>query len=400
VGDNRDRVLVIDSDRHEASLLVETALEPFGYDAEWIDNGGIGLSLIMENPPDVLLLDLDLEGLSGQDILAALNAQAIDIPVIVLTDRGYEGEALHAFRLGAKDYLVRPLREAEVIQAVERSLKEIRLRRERETLLAEVQYAAQEAQQRLTELKTLMGIGKSVTALGRPEQVFDRVVRAAVYLTRAESAGLFLRDSSSEGLVLHAGQNLSRNLLDRMGQQVEDGLASLVMRSQETYIATSEDFQQFQPAQEDARAIIYAPLVIHERPIGLLWVANTRLAFEYHMRDLMTALADYAAIAVVNVRFFSAMQERSRQLEVAYNQLRAHQGDAASTERAKRQGAVEMALYMRRPLTELLGNMNLFRTGEMGPLHMQHQAAVDVMHRQLADLVDLIDSLVPHDDEL
>ena len=87
-----------------------------------------------------------------------------------------------------------------------------------------------QSQQRLSELKTLMGIGKSVAALGRPEQVFDRVVRAAMYLTQAEAAGLYLADGSS--LVLRAGQNLSRNLMERMGQPVEDQMAALVMRSQ------------------------------------------------------------------------------------------------------------------------------------------------------------------------
>jgi two-component system NtrC family sensor kinase len=398
VDENRDRVLVVDSDPNEGSLLVETALEPFGYEARWLEDGGAALSAIMADPPDVLLLDLNLIGLSGQDVIAALNAQAFDLPVIVMTDRGFEGEALQAFRLGAKDYVVRPLREAEVIQAIERALKEVRLRREREALVSEVQHAALEAQQRLSELKTLMGIGKSVAALGRPEQVFDRVVRAAMYLTRAESAGLFLSDDASGSLVLRAGQNLPRDLLNRVGQPVEDRLAALVMRSQETYIATIDDFQQFQPAHEGARAIIYAPLVIHEQPIGLLWVANTRLAFEYYMRDLMTALADYAAISVVNVRLFSAVHERSKQLEAAYRQLQARQQwERESGVAEQRQEAAELAQQLRQPLTELLGNMNLFRTGEMGQLGMQQQAAADVMTRQLAQLINLIDSLVPPD---
>jgi hypothetical protein len=44
-----------------------------------------------------------------------------------------------------------------------------------------------------------------------------------------------------------------------------------------------------------------------------------------------------------------------------------------------------------------LGNLNLFRTGEMGPLPASHQAAVDVMHRQVEALVLLIDDLSPPD---
>lgn len=404
MSDNRDRVLVVDSDPYEGELLVETALEPFGYEAWWVEDGATALSIIMEEPPDVLLLDLNLEGLSGRDVLAAMNAQAVDIPVIVLADRGYESDALQAFRLGAKDYVVRPLREAEVIQTIERALKEVRLRREREALVIEVHNAAEEAQQRLSELKTLMGIGKSVASLGRPEQVFDRVVRAAIYLTRAETAGFFLLNEQTGTLILQAGQNLSRELMERLGQPVQDRLAMLVMRSQETYLASIDDFQQFQPAQRNARAIIYAPLVIHDRSIGLLWVSNTRLVFEPHMKDLLSALSDYAALSVVNVRLFSALHERSRQLEEAYRQLEMMEEQLQGVEvssgdgsEADGQAARELAQDIRQPLTQLLGNMNLFRTGEMGQLGMQQQAAVDVMFRQFSEVIYLIDSLIPPD---
>lgn len=395
--EQRDRVLVVNSDPDEGAWMCEGTLEPFGYEAQWIEDGGTALAYIMEDPPDVVLMDLNLMGLSGRDVLAAMNSYAVDVPVIVITDRGFESEALQAFRLGAKDYLVRPLREAEVIQALERALKEVRLKREREQLIGEVQYAAQEAQQRVSELKTLMGIGKSITALGRPAQVFDRVTRAAVYLTRAEAAGLYLNDDRSSAMILQAGQNLSRNLVDRVGQPVEDQLASLVMRSQETYMATVADFRQFQPAQEGARAIIYAPLVVHEQPIGLLWVANSRVAFEHHMTDLMTALADYAAIAVVNVRLFAAVQERQRQLENAYRQLKEQQAESGYQDQERGPKVAELVHYLRKPMTRLMGGMNMMRTGQMGELTTQQQAAADVIYRQFSELVHVLDSIVPPD---
>lgn len=395
MAERRDRVLVVHSDPDEGSLLVEATLQPFGYDAQWIEDGGTALAYIMEDLPDIILMDMNLMGLSGLDVLAALSSYAIDVPVIVLTDRGFEADALQAFRLGAKDYLTRPLREAEVIQALERALVEVRLKREREQLISEVQHAAHEAQQRLAEIKTLMGIGKSVTALGRPAQVFDRVVRAAIYMTRAEAAGLYLSDDRSASLVLQAGQNLSRNLVDRVGRPVEDQLAALVMRSQETYLATAADFRQFRPAQEGARAIIYAPLVVHEQPIGLLWVANSRVGFEVHMKDLMTALADYAAIAVVNVKLFAGLQERSKQLEEAYRRLKEQQPDAGAGRRGPT--VIELVQYLRKPMTRLMGAINMLRSGEMGQLNTQQQAASDVIYRQFGELIGVLDTVVPPD---
>jgi len=384
-------------------MLVEAALEPFGYLVEVAEDGGTALSMVLDAAPDAIILDLNVEGLSGQDFLAALNAQSLEVPVIVLADRGKESAALDAFRLGAKDYVVRPFREAEIIQVVERALMDGRLRRERETLVLEVQRAADDAERHLRELKTLMSIGKSVTALAQPAETFDRALRAALQLTRAESAGLFLRDAETNQLIVRAGHNLSRNLIEQMGQPIEDALAALVMNSQESYLGSGAGLDKFRPAQQGAYAVIYAPLVFQGQAIGVLWVANTRLEFEPHMKDIMTALADYAAIAVANARLYSAMERHSEQLQ---QQLEAAQTQAAEEgfgvaeggDAASGFGVADLARELRRPLTELLGNMNLFRTGEMGPLPAGLQAAVDVMHRQLDTLVRRIDELSPPDD--
>lgn len=393
MAETKDRVLVIDSDPEERVTLVEAALEPFGFAVETAADGESGLAAIQAAPPDVLILDLRLAGLSGRDVLAALHAQAIDLPVILLADEGAEREALQAFRLGAKDYIVRPIREAELIQAVERALKEVRLRREREQLAAEVQRAAENAQRHLRDLRTLINIGQSITAHRTLEEVVNHVIRAAIQLTRAGSSGLFLRDVQSGNLLLRAGQNLTRDLAERIGQPVEDDLATLVMSSRETYIASGEGLRRFHPADGRAMAVIYAPLVVHEVAIGLLWVANERLPFEDHMKDLMTALADYAAIAVVNARLFTTMQERTRQLEQI-----AHQPQpAAAPPPVPDLEARELVERIRQPLTGLLGTLNLFRTGEMGRLSSSHQAVVDVMHRQLDELVGEIDRFIPPD---
>nr|MBN1229432.1 response regulator [Anaerolineae bacterium] len=393
--EKKDFVLIIDQDDDEREMLVEAALEPFGYRVETAADGGAGLSAVKEKPPDIIILDLHLEGLSGRDVMAALQAQSQDVPVILLANHGAEKEALQAFRLGAKDYLVRPFREAELIQAVERALKEVRLKRDRENLLQEVQVAAGKTQRHLRELKTLMHIGKSITTLRALNEVFQQVIRAAVTLTSAEAAGFFLRDDQSGKLVLRAGQNLSPGLAQQMGKPVADDLTSLVMASGETFVASGEGLTRYKPAQANATSVIYAPLVVHESAIGILWIANEKRTFEDHMPDLVTALADYAAIAVVNARLFMTMQEKNRQYEQMAKRLEEY-GESVTG------GPVDTKyrdylVRLRAPLTTLLANMNLFRTGEMGKLISSHQAAVDVMHRQLTELIDTLDNMIPPD---
>jgi two-component system NtrC family sensor kinase len=403
VAKNRqDRILVIDRDPDERDMLVEAALVPSGYKVNAVDDGGAALTLVQQDPPDLVILDLHLVGLSGRDVMAALNAQSADIPVILLANQGAEKEALQAFRLGAKDYVVRPFREAELIQAVERALKEVRLRRERETLVEEVRQAANEAERHLRELKTLMSIGKSITTLQALSEVFHQVILAAITLTKADAAGFFLKDDRTGQLFLRAGENLSPDLRAKMGQPVEDDLASLVMTSREAFTAGGEGLARFHPAQAGVRAVIYAPLMVHDAPIGVLWVANNERPVEDYMKDLMTALADYASIAVVNTRLLATMQERNRQLEDIYKRIKAGEFSAPAAPAPAVSNEEDAAIRqfivdVRRPLTTLLGNMNMFRTGEMGRLRGSHQAAVDVMHRQLTEMIDRLDTILPPD---
>ncbi len=383
MAEKQDRVLIIDDDAAERSTLVEAALEPSGYHVEAAADGASGLAAIRAAAPDVLILDLVMAGLSGHDVLAALNAQGADIPVILLVDEGREREALRAFRLGARDYVVRPVREAELIQAVERALKEVRLRREREALLAEVQAAARQTERHLHDLRTLMGIGRAITTLRALDNIFNALTRAAVEVTGAESSGFFLREQPSGPLVLRSGYQLPDALSKRVGEPVEDDLAALVMASKETYVGSGEGLHRFSPAHSRARAVIYAPLVVNDSAVGLLWVANEREPFRTHARDLMTALADYAAIAVMNARLFAAMEQRTRQLEAA--------AAGAKVAPPPDNRCKELAARLRGPLIELLNTMNMFRTGEMGALRQSHRAAVDVMHRQLSEVLAFVE---------
>ncbi len=413
--ERKETILVIDHDPDELAFLAESVLAPFGFHVESAEDGSIGLQMALNNNPDVLLLDLELGALSGHDLLAALSAQAVELPVIILANKGEERAALDAFRLGARDYLSRPVREAELIQVIERVLQEVRIRHERETLIREVQHAAEASDSHLRELKTLMGIGKSVAALSTTSEVFDRVLRAALQLTHGESTGLFLTAPEGGGMILEDGLNMSRNLVEGIGQQVQDDLAALVLNSQEPYLGSGAGLEQLHPAQQGAVSVIYAPLVVQGQGIGVLWVANSRVIFEPYLRDIVSALSDYAAIALSNARALEGMQARMQEdaltddrLEQAVQEPESDAYDSMYDDLDMPAGTSSMAEdqtstlipELRRPLTELLGNMNLFRTGEMGPLGAGQQAAVDVMHRQLDSLVSRLDELTPPDGEL
>ncbi len=104
------RILIVDDDQTLLDLL-RVHLASGGLKVEVAEDAAIGLRSILENPPDLVLLDVELPYLNGLDILAAIKADAStkSIPVIVFT--GNDDATCHdrAKALGAEGFLTKPV---------------------------------------------------------------------------------------------------------------------------------------------------------------------------------------------------------------------------------------------------------------------------------------------------
>lgn len=109
------RVLIVEDEwalRSSLGQLFESA----GHRADFAADGRTGLALALNEPPDVLVLDLGLPGLDGLSLCAALRARADrHIPVLMLTARDALDDKLRGFHAGADDYLVKPFAGAELL---------------------------------------------------------------------------------------------------------------------------------------------------------------------------------------------------------------------------------------------------------------------------------------------
>src|SRR5690606_11460066 len=107
-------ILVVDDSREMARHLAEFLLPALGHRAIVAFDGRRGLELIKEQNPDLIMLDLNLPEMTGLDVLEAMARLSIETPVILMTGYGSEKSAIDAFRLGIKDYLVKPFTVDEV----------------------------------------------------------------------------------------------------------------------------------------------------------------------------------------------------------------------------------------------------------------------------------------------
>ncbi len=311
----REKVLVVDEDPEVLDLVARQVLQPLGFLVTTADDAGGAIQQALNSKPDLILTSLTLTGLSGKDLLVALRAQGLEMPILVTAGEGMEADAVEAFRLGARDYLVKPLREAEVVATVERAIHEVRLRHEREQLEAELAESNRQLERRVRELTTLYGIGKVVTSTTDQNELFAKLMEGSQYVTEADMGWVLLRDEGSEQLVLRAQSNLPAAVAARIHQPWEDGVSSLVMLSGEALSIHGEGLAQFKLSRI-CKAALIAPIRVRMQPIGVICVARqSPRPFSERDQAMLDAVSDYASISLVNARLFQALEARAQRLQ-------------------------------------------------------------------------------------
>jgi DNA-binding response OmpR family regulator len=312
-----DRILVVEPDPTISDLIGRQALQSMGHQVAVATDAAGAISKAVQWAPDVILVDLNLPGLSGKDLLVAFASQGIRSPLIVIARRGSEADIIQTFRLGAADYLLLPVREAEVINAVNRVLQQVHDRRERDQLAQQLQQTNQEMQARVRELTTIYAVGKAMTSITDRSYLFEKIVDASIRSTRADLAWLLLREDEKKPFVLAAEHNLPDGLGVHVNQPWDDGISSLVSLSGEALSIHGDPLRRFKISAL-GQAVLIVPVKAQKSVIGLLvMVRKAHVPFGSSEQHLLEALADYASISLVNARLFRAIEERAQQLQRA-----------------------------------------------------------------------------------
>jgi two-component system nitrogen regulation response regulator NtrX len=199
----KSRILVID-DEAEIRRSVRMILEYEGYDVQEAASGPEGLASIEREPPDLVFMDIRMPGLDGLEALQKIRQINEVLPVVIISGHGTVSTAVEATKLGAFDFIEKPLASERVLVTIRNALDSTRLQDENRSL------------KRAVEARYQM-VGESVSL----RQIWDSIKRAA-----PTNATVLLLGESGAGKELVA-RSIHRNSLRSRERFVQVNCAAI-----------------------------------------------------------------------------------------------------------------------------------------------------------------------------
>jgi phosphoserine phosphatase RsbU/P len=188
------KILVIDDEKLVRESIA-IYLEDSGYQVIEAEDGHKGLELFDQIRPDLVLCDLRMPGIDGLEVLSKITAISPDTPIIIVSGAGQIHDVVEALRLGALDYLVKPISDMAVLEnAVSNALKRHQLEEENKVYRQELELANKELEKNLDILQQDQNAGRraQLQLLPEPEETINGYVFEHTIIPSLNLSGDFI----------------------------------------------------------------------------------------------------------------------------------------------------------------------------------------------------------------
>ncbi len=271
------RVLVVDDERFFREAIREL-LEGEGIDCALVGTAAEALERAAEPEIGVLVLDIQLPDQSGLEVLRTLREVRPELRVVVLSAHTDQAYVLEALRLGACDYLAKPLHEEEMRLSVRRALEAYR-----------VAAGFQGLRDRVGALADQL---ESLRAVSVDESLGERAARAAELVARvlgARKTSVMLLDEAGEALQVAGTHGRKTGVGELASVPLGDGVAGLaVARGESILVEDVTRDPRFEPAPGrtyDSDSFLVAPLASGSECFGAVCATDRRAGGSFEADD-------------------------------------------------------------------------------------------------------------------
>jgi DNA-binding response OmpR family regulator len=287
------RVLVLADMPESGEWLVREVLLPKGFPAE--------VARPDSAPADVLAVDLtQLQGLQVTG-LRQRREQGETAPAIVMASRINPELARDLFRLGVRDFLLKPCKPDDIVQSLLNAYRQSAVQAGERQNVEELRANIEQLRRRNEELRSLLDIGRAVTQTRQADLLLRQIVEAAAYLTGAEDAGVYMLEEISGDIILRASKEAQggRAMTNRI--PVSDEFVNQVVKSGQTVVRQRSGQVNLKvKTGYMVQTLANVPIWVEGRIGGVLGVYNrtSQVNFSEHHVQLLRGLAAWAGVAL------------------------------------------------------------------------------------------------------
>lgn len=181
-------------------------------------NGRDALDVIVAQKPDLVFLDIQMPGLNGFDVLRKVSQSVEQMPVVVFVT-AYDQYAIRAFEVRALDYLLKPVDEDRLAQALERISQALTEQREKQQQSKLVDLVAEMTGEDCEDILRRLAEGQSLTSDHYPEHI---AIKESGEITRVAISAIEWVDAAGDYMCIHAGNET--HILRRTMKELEKEL--------------------------------------------------------------------------------------------------------------------------------------------------------------------------------
>jgi FixJ family two-component response regulator len=316
------RLLIVIHNDETLRMIGKPSLESAGYDLLICQTPDEALAHALAFQPHVLLLDHDMAGLSGRDLMLALHAEGIQAPAVELMSKGDPEDIVQSYRVGVREVILKPFRETELFTVIEQVMDEVREDSEREALAEQLREANYRLELTAREMKALVDI-QNVLHTSRSEfDAVDQVLAILMTATDSNRGWVVLESFETQQFLLAASRNMPQNVTAALHKQWMDKLSTRVFESGEAWVAGESDLRAVNLERLGALVMV-TPIKVQNRLIGTIALAKRgKIDYSKNMHQLVQTACHFTAMFLLSNRLFSGLRARNQQIEQTRTEAR------------------------------------------------------------------------------
>ncbi len=290
---SQTRILIVD-DEPDMVQLIALMLEKNNVSVLTAFNGAEAIEKALHENPDIIITDLMMPQVDGFSVMQEVFAKNPHIPVIVTTAHGSTKAAIQALRLGAFDFLIKPLKPANVRQAVSKASR-------------------QQFNQKLDlwqrQITNAISVSRDLTQIAR------ELLTLTATALGAEHGLIWWPDGSLPAIALTPADAALESLFVRWAKS-----AGLTTPSPEKSIGKILQAGELEPEDFFPASLIAIPLTAHKLTHCVLFLSHNQPDyFDHHDLSFLETLTPFAALAIDNARIYTYLKKSNQRLQTLQN---------------------------------------------------------------------------------